>query len=531
MSKEADISIPERIELNQLENAWPFYHRNELALGKIDSPLAIATLWTQRQGLEKILGKEEYSVIGQCFSARGVSLILRELLANPNIRTLVTWGRDSTGTGEQIKTFFETGINADYTLPGFEPIMIHEEIPMGEISLLRKNVRHLDLRGSVEAHDYKTAAEIIKNIPHNSQPWRNYGMRYPLTITKSRKNPGEIIGYQTRGTTVEETWLDILDTILRFGKVKEIPGEDSKLDIPGLTAIVTGDEDYTKMSNPDIFKYIPDFENGVKKYVDQFTSPEHIEEIAYHYGEELFAHDTRKGKINQIQYIIKKLSSNIHSGRAFASSWNVGRHMEAPEGPCLVDVQFSTVQDEASKYKLVLMSHFKTHDMFSAWPSNVFGLRELQKLVLRELRTPFNEKNLSLDLGPLTTVSGSAHIYGGQVENAQKTLQEFPLSENRNYDLSGRLNQDPRGNYTFRLEGNKVIIDHYNHNTGEIIETEKFSSRAKAEKWMAEKRTSDPLHTIYVGRELANIFTYRELRDKGINVEYHQDRGIVFPKD
>src|SRR3989338_9944698 len=124
MSKEADISIPERIELNQLENAWPFYHRNELALGKIDSPLAIATLWTQRQGLEKILGKEEYSVIGQCFSARGVSLILRELLANPNIRALVTWGRDSTGTGEQIKTFFETGINTHYTLPGFEPIMI-----------------------------------------------------------------------------------------------------------------------------------------------------------------------------------------------------------------------------------------------------------------------------------------------------------------------------------------------------------------------------------------------------------------------
>jgi len=523
MSKDADIHEPLRISLDSLVKEWPLYHRNEVAIGNLESSLAITTLWTERQGLLNHLNQDEYCVVGQCFSPRGVSLILRELLANPKITTLVVWGRDGTRTGEQFRTFFEKGFNDDYTLPGFGPsIKLHEEIPKEELENLRRHVKYVDL-GQIGSIDFRNAIDSIKALTLNKNPWRNYGIRYPLTSIKSDKMPGELLGYDCSGATIEETWLDILDTILRFGREKKIEGEDFKLDIDNLRAIVTSDENHRTMVNPDIFRYIPDFEAGVERYVEQFTSPEPIEGSAYSYGEELFAHRADGRIINQIEYIIKRLISNPHTGRTFASTLNVGRHMEAPEGPCLVGVQFSTVEDEG-KYRLNLKTHFKTHDMFSAWPSNVFGLRELQNFVLDRLQEPFHEKDLDLELGHLITVSESAHFYGAQVENAQKTLQEFPPHKHRTYELAGKLHQDPRGNYQITITPeNELRIDHYDTRSGEIVESEEFGKIYEARRWLADKRFSDPTHGIYLGEEIALAFTAIQLRQKGIDVKYKQD--------
>lgn len=531
MLKEGEIKEARKVDLDSLEEVWPLYHGNEVAIGNLESSLAITTLWTERQKLLNHLDQGNYSVVGQCFSPRGVSLILRELLANPRIRTLAVWGRDATNTGNQLMTFFERGFNEDYTLPGFGPsIRLHEEIPRDELENIRRNVACVDLRGKIGDASYSDAAEAIGTLSSSEKSWRDYGLEYPLADPKADRMPGELVGYQVKGATIEETWLDILDTILRFGRIKEIPGEDSKLDIPDLMAIITGEENHESMVNPNIFRYIPNFPEEVRRYVDQFTSPIHLEGSAYSYGEELFAHNTRGGGVDQIGYIIGKLSGNIHTGRAFASTWNVGRHMKAPEGPCLVGVQFSAIEDEGY-YKLLLTSHFKTHDMFSAWPANVFGLRELQRLILERLQEPFHHKDLELRLGPLVTLSGSAHIYGGQIENARETLEEFPPAKNRTYDLKGGLNQDPRGTYRISIISDREIeIQRYNPSAGEIVESEKFRRRSDAERWISDKRFSNPEHGVYLGREIANAFTVIKLRETGIDAEYKQDRRIVFPK-
>ena len=534
--KEPDIPEPVRIELDDINTLWPVYRRNEVAVGDLESSIAIVSLWTERQNLLNHLNPDDYSVIGQCYSLEGFNLIVRDLIANPRIKTLVNFGRDLTGTGEMIRVFFEEGVNKDCTLPGLGSIMVDEDIPMEEIERLRNNITYVDLRKKLKGNDYESLAKVVRGLSDVKEPWRNFGMRYPLVMVEPERMPGELVGYQAKGETVEEVWLDILNNILRFGRKKEIPGEDFKVDIPNLTAIINGDENYTKMIHPEIFKHIPNFEKGVEHYVKQFTESRHIAEIAYHYGEEMFSHDTRNGLVNQIDYIVKKLSSNIHSGRAFASTWNVGRHMEAPEGPCLVDVQFSAINETENKYQLLLTAHFKTHDMFSAWPSNVFGLRELQRLVLSQLEQPFQDKNLELKLGPLETFSGSAHIYQGQVKNAQETIDEFPLDSYRAYNLPGKLIQDPRGNYGITLieEGGKhgISIEHYDTQLGgKIIESEKFYRSSDAKRWLASNgRFSDPNHGLSLGEEIAKAFTVIDLKERGIEIDYQQDRVLDFSK-
>ncbi|MBI2044341.1 hypothetical protein HYT24_03185 [Candidatus Pacearchaeota archaeon] len=530
MVAEADIPEAEKISLDSMPNVWPLYHRAEVVVGDVTSPLAVTTLWTQRQGLEGKLQPNEFAAIGQCYSPRGVSLIIRELLANPNIRTLVTWGKDATNTGEQIKTLFEQGFNPDYTIPGFGPsIRLHEEIPAEEIQRVRENVQYIDMREKIKVTDYSGMAEFLRTLPNERKPWREFGIRYPLARPTTTQMPGELM-YSAQGQSVEETWLDIIDTILKFGREKILPGEDFKLDIPSMAAIVRGDEDHITMKKPEVFRYIPNFEDSVARYVKQFTTSERPEGVAYAYGEELFAHESLNGeKINQIAYITDRLKKNPHTGRAFGSTWNVGRHMTAPEGPCLVGVQFTTMhQPSDDSHDLLLTAHFKTHDMFSAWPSNVFGLRELQKLVFDEVRKPLVDKGLNVKLGPLMTFSGSAHMYGGQIAYAQQTLKEFPLDDNRTYRLAGRMNVDPRGNFGLSITPeNRIRVDHYDPNKGEVIHTQEFDKRIEAERWFSDtKRASDPAHIMYLGRELANLDTVRRLREKGINAEYRQDRVI-----
>lgn len=531
-----DIGSAQEIPISNLEEVWPIYHRNEVEIGDVYSPMAVTTLWTERQPLTKRMDRNDFSAIGQCYSPLGMNHILRELLANPNIRNLAVWGRDGTDTGEYLSKFFNNGFNDDRTIPGVSSsIKIHEEIPKEELEALRENVKITDLRSSIAPDKYDQASQTISEISRSlaKNPWRNHGIRYPLGSVKTDTMPGEMTGYKAQGHSIGETWLDILDTILRFGKVKEIPGEDFKKDIPFLEAIVFGNEDHINMINPEIFKNIPNFKEAVQRYVSQFTSGDAIPGSAYCYGQELFAHNSQGEIIDQIKYIVGKLSSNQHTGRAFASTWDVARHMKASESPCLVDVQFSTVNQGVSqdKYDLLLAAHFKTHDMFNGWPPNVFGLRELHKHVLNELISKFEERGLDLSLGPLMTFSGSAHIYGAMIENAQKTLEEFPLEDNRNYSLSGRLNQDPRGSFKFTIENNGeregIKINHYHPQTGEEIESGFFPTQRQAQRWIADKRYSDPMHGIYLGGEISKAASVLKLRRKGINAQYLQDKPIV----
>ena len=201
------------------------------------------------------------------------------------------------------------------------------------------------------------------------------------------------------------------------------------------------------------------------------------------------------------------------------------RRKQVIEHPEIAQRAAKTLAEGYASGKYVnIKTRFKTHDMFSAWPSNVFGLRELQKYVLERLQETFHKNGLNLEMGHLLTVSESAHFYGAQVENAQNTLREFPLDKHRTYELAGRLHQDSRGNYQIAITPeNEVRIDHYDVNTGEVVESGEFKKIYDARRWLADKRFSDPMHGVYLGEEIALAFETINLRGRGINASYRQD--------
>lgn len=112
---------------------------------------------------------------------------------------------------------------------------------------------------------------------------------------------------------------------------------------------------------------------------------------------------------------------------------------------------------------------FRSNDMFAAWPSNAMGLRALQKHILEQVEhySAIAGTPITLTLGPLITISQSAHIYDDCWQDASKLIQgeyeRIMKREQKVYD-------DPAGNFVVSSEdGINLRVEHLNLK-GELVQ-------------------------------------------------------------
>lgn len=120
----------------------------------------------------------------------------------------------------------------------------------------------------------------------------------------------------------------------------------------------------------------------------EILSPKNNLGFDYTYGERLG---------EQIEQVIGKLKEEPNSRRAIATPWLRTHDIAMKHPPCLIVLDF-LIRGEA----LHLTAFFRSHDIKQAWPANVYGLGQLLKHVADEV---------GVEVGSLTTVSVSAHIY------------------------------------------------------------------------------------------------------------------------
>ena len=110
-------------------------------------------------------------------------------------------------------------------------------------------------------------------------------------------------------------------------------------------------------------------------------------------------------KIDQIEYIIKKLKEKPYSRRAQAITW---RPLVDPfhiDPPCLQRI-YMRVKDE----KLIMQTTWRSRDLFRAWEANVNGMIRIQKYVADQL---------DLEMGHYLDFSNSLHIYGNTISEVK----------------------------------------------------------------------------------------------------------------
>ena len=123
---------------------------NKLATGNPDSRVAIVTLWSKVSEMAKKVPPSAYAVMGQLFSAeRGLDLLVRNLLANPQIGALVVTGVDFSRSGIVLLDFFRNGVERGETKITKKPVWrvksefegyIGLDIPLTALEDLRRSM-------------------------------------------------------------------------------------------------------------------------------------------------------------------------------------------------------------------------------------------------------------------------------------------------------------------------------------------------------------------------------------------------------
>ena len=433
----------------------PHYKPNQLLCGH--GQTALITGWTVRQAIAKQLTPEDYAVIGNLYSpTRGISPLIRNLLANPHVRYLVildaTREDKNAGGGQCLFDFFEQGFRAGKTDTGRGCWIINStvtgyidpEIPADVLEKLRTSIQYKSFKSS------KEAIALVKELA-TKPSLKSWGeaLLFPQAESIPTVLPGPRYGHRIEGKTIAETWVKILHRIKTTGTIRPTGYDGKWQELIDLVAVVTDEPKEFYFPEPN---FLPIDSAFIQDYIPQILEDApYTEGVKYTYGQRLRSWFGR----DQIEQVILKLIGEIDAASGVMSLWDVKDH-EKGGSPCLNHLWARVVDNELS-----LTATLRSNDMFAAWPANAMGLRALQQHI-RDQIAQRSEYNLTM--GPLITISQSAHIYDDTWENVDKLIatQYDQIMRQRDYF-------DPSGNFLIELQNGEITVQQTTAGSGEVV--------------------------------------------------------------
>jgi len=474
--------------MKPMSDSWPLYFAEMVHTQNKEHHVGIVTLWAKKEIYMKRIDKSLYNTIGQLYSREeGLSMLVRNLLANKNITDLVMVGVDLNNCACALRDFFEKGVDDDNKVFCEHESRLDENIPKEAIEKVRKNVKFHDLMGEKDPEKLnKYIRDISKKEPYGD--WEEF----PLPEVKVPDIfPSDHSVYKVSAGFVGEAWYNILKLINKFGIEKKSQYGENQKELICLTSVITKEDP----DDPKWFDYFQFTKEELENYFPQVISDKGVEGMSYTYGTRLRNH---KG-IDQVQRMIDVLKKENYSRRAIAFTWNVEEDYNNPKSPCL-DLVHALVQEG----KLYMTCYIRSNDMFDAWPRNAFALRKLQKMITQEI---------GLTMGNLIIISNSAHYYARSYNKVAEILEK-PLKK-------VSWNQDLYGTIAIKVIDNKIHMTHMSPSGSKLEEFEARTAN-EAYKMIAEKvKISEISHAMDVGAQLKKAEISIQL-----GIEFIQDKAL-----
>jgi thymidylate synthase len=485
------------------------YKPNQLICGT--GKTCVVTGWTVKNIVAKHLQRSDFAAIGNLYSpTRGINFLIRNLLANPHVRYLVilngTREDRNSGGGKCLLDFFRQGFAAGKSDSRRDCWVIKSEVS-GFIDR-EVDAAALDrLRNAIEVREANSVAEtvsLVQSFAQHTGTWQYHAPAepqiFPLPEVVPTVLPGPRYGHRIEGRTIAETWVKIIHRIKTTGTIRPTGYDGKWQELIDLVAIVTDEPKDFYFPDPN---YLPLDRTFLEEYVGQILddAPQR-EGVKYTYGQRLRSHFGR----DQIEQVIKKLIEEIDAASAVMSLWDVGDH-DRGGSPCLNHIWVRVVDGEMS-----LTALFRSNDMFAAWPANAMGLRALQQHIRDEIEA---KSEYRLKLGPLITISQSAHIYDDTWENADRLIesQYAAISRHLSYD-------DPCGNFLIEIQNGTIVVLQTTPGSGEVVAEYRGKNPLKLVREIANSSPAiQPNHIGYLGIQLQ-----RAIEAIQNNREYRQDR-------
>lgn len=222
-----------------------------------------------------------------------------------------------------------------------------------------------------------------------------------------------------RGRSISEAWERSLLELWRSGiPVKTEYDAEGVPPSKDATSIIVVEE---PMSEPRIHLCIPGGLEDLRKYMREVVDGVHDDWIdpkqgkwIYTYHQRLFSYEMGKETIDQVNFMITKLSSTPHSRRAQAITWNPMLDPSSNDPPCLQRIWGRCVPDERGKMRFNMNAHWRSRDAYKAAFMNVFALTELQKTIAMGISVRSGKETV---VGRYVDISDSYHIYGTDISD------------------------------------------------------------------------------------------------------------------
>ncbi len=496
-------------------NYQPHYKPNQLICGS--GPTAVVTGWTVKQSVAKHLAPSEYAVIGNLYSpTRGISPLIRNLIANPHIRFLVilnaTKEDGNAGACACLLDLLRHGVVKGNSDTGKDCWLVRSSIT-GYLDWEIEEQAIAQLRQALiweEAKSIKEAVNLIKAYA-KQEPMKPWGepLIFPQPEIVATTLPGARYGHRIQGKTIAETWVKILHRIKTTGTIRPTAYDGKWQELIDLMAVVTAEPEDFYFPEPN---FLPINRQFLGEYISQILDDAPPQEgVKYTYGQRL---RSWFGK-DQIEQGINKLAGDFDSARAVMSLWDVEDYEANDSPPCLNHIWLRIVNGELS-----LTATFRSNDMFSAWPANAMGLRALQQHIHSKIVA---RGNAQLTMGPLIIISQTAHIYDDTWEHADRVIatEYQKICRQREYG-------DKSGSFAIYLQEERIMIEHLTPGSGEVINCYSGKSAQKLYQQIAADCPSlEVEHALYLGTELqkAEIALYNQ----GSCI-YQQDQPLIFGK-
>ncbi|MFC1590724.1 thymidylate synthase [Candidatus Omnitrophota bacterium] len=149
----------------------------------------------------------------------------------------------------------------------------------------------------------------------------------------------------------------------------------------------------------------------------------------YTYHQRLCNYAFGRDAVDQMDYIVEKLSKRPYSRRAQAITWNPLSDPGSDDPPCLQRIWCRLAESADNKYFLNMNTHWRSRDAYKASFMNIFAITDLQRVVAEEISKRLKKEVLC---GRYVDISDSFHIYGSyaaEFEKFLKVISERPPEE------------------------------------------------------------------------------------------------------
>lgn len=156
----------------------------------------------------------------------------------------------------------------------------------------------------------------------------------------------------------------------------------------------------------DLEKYKQEVVYGIH---DSWINPEE-KKWTYTYHDRLanYRIPGKEDKVNQIDYIINKLSETSYTRRAQGITWIPFYDPFTYDPPCLQRI-WCRITEKDGELFLNMNTHWRSRDAYRAAFMNLFGLTSLQKYIAEEISKKIKKE---VKVGQYVDISDSYHIYG-----------------------------------------------------------------------------------------------------------------------